>query len=83
LADPLKIRTDQKAQLSQANIRPASFEQWSTEFRLQCLNGTSERGLCDAAAVCRPGEALFLAKRDKVEDLVYFDRHISLSARQF
>ena len=35
-----------------------------------------------AAALCRSRKALFLAKRDKVDDLVHFDRHVSLSARQ-
>ena len=78
----LKIRADEKAKLSQTDIRLASLEQPSTEFLLQCLDPARKRRLRYAAALCWPGKALLLAKGDKIEDLVHFHRHNFLSTRQ-
>ena len=72
LADPLKIRADKKAKMSQADIRSASLEQLSSDFLLQRLDGARERRLRDAATFCCTGKALLLAECDKVERLGAF-----------
>jgi hypothetical protein len=82
LADALKIRADEKAKLSQTDIRLASLEQPSTEFLLQSLDPARKRRLRYAAALCWPGKALLLAEGDKIEDLVHLHRHNFLSTRQ-
>jgi hypothetical protein len=82
LADALKIRADEKAKLSQTDIRLASLEQPSTEFLLQSLDPARKRRLRYAAALCCPGKALLFAEGDKIEDLVHLHRHNFLSTRQ-
>jgi hypothetical protein len=72
--DLLQIRLDRAAELREMRIGALAVEQRPAELFFQHLDGPRERGLADIADLSRTGEIQFVAKRQKITDLMHFHR---------
>jgi hypothetical protein len=72
--DLLQIRLDGAAELREMRVGTLAVEQGPAELRFQHPDGARERWLADIAAESRTGEIQFVAKRQKITDLMHFHR---------
>src|SRR5215470_16098212 len=77
--DLLKMRPHRFAERGQPQPGGRADEQPAAESFFQSANGGAERGLRDVASLGGTGEAAFLARRQKIFDLLHF--HVVLHER--
>ena len=74
LGDPVEIRVDGVAEHGERD-EGLALKKHAAKFLLQRHDGIGQRGLGNAAAFGRAGEATLLAKRQKVADVLHL--HVS------